>query len=119
MPQLFFQPFNFSAERWHSARPNAYEYLPFGAGVHACIGRRLATLELKLILVMLPQRFSVAVAPGARVDLGVKISLVPKRGLPITVRTRHSGRGRMPRYREARSSTSSFEHRTREAAFRA
>jgi cytochrome P450 len=85
MPDIFSDPLKFEPERWQSATPSQYEYLPFGTGAHSCIGQRLAMLELKTILVMVLQKFRVSLAPGAKVDLGVHISLVPKHGLPVVL----------------------------------
>lgn len=85
IPEIFPQPLRFSPERWQSATPNVFEYIPFGAGPHHCMGRYFALLEMKLILAMLLQRFRPSVVPGARIDLGMRISLIPKQGLPVVL----------------------------------
>jgi len=80
MPDIFASPLAFDPDRWTHANPGICEYLPFGAGAHACIGQQLAMMELKVILAMILQRFRPRLAPKTRIDLAVNISLVPKRG---------------------------------------
>jgi cytochrome P450 len=52
---LLFDPDRFLPERAASMTPGAY--LPFGAGVHICIGNSFALMEGRLILSALAQRF--------------------------------------------------------------
>ncbi|AGO82647.1 Cytochrome P450 [Pandoravirus dulcis] len=67
-------PTAFRPERWMGARtdddaagggegPDQYASLPFGAGRRSCPGRRLAVLEMKLILAALLDRFRFAPDP--------------------------------------------------------
>ena len=55
---LRFDPDRFSPERAGSLVPGAY--LPFGAGVHMCIGNTFALMEGRLILAAMAQRFRFA-----------------------------------------------------------
>ncbi|HEX6242165.1 MAG TPA: cytochrome P450, partial [Polyangiales bacterium] len=52
-----FDPDRFLPERIKQQTPGAY--LPFGAGVHMCIGNTFALMEGRLILAALAQRFRV------------------------------------------------------------
>jgi cytochrome P450 len=70
-----FDPARFLPER--AAHIPEGAYLPFSAGVHACIGSGFALLEARLILAAIAQRFSVralrpqAVRPKPLVTLGM------------------------------------------------
>ena len=72
-----FDPDRFAAQQT-AGRP-AHAYLPFGAGPHQCIGVHFATLEARIILVMLAQRYRLELLPHPPVE--------PKAG--ITLRLRH------------------------------
>ncbi len=85
MPDLYADPQKFRPERWEEIDPSPYEYLPFGAGPRMCIGAAFAMMEIKLVLAMLLQRYRLAVMPGTTVDYQVKITLSPKRGMPMVV----------------------------------
>jgi cytochrome P450 len=85
LPELYAEPNRFLPERWESLRPSQFEYLPFGAGSHFCLGMRFAMLELKLVLSSLIQRYRVEVRPRARVDRLFRMALVPRAALPLLV----------------------------------
>jgi cytochrome P450 len=72
-----FDPERFAAPQTAGRPPHAY--LPFGAGPHQCIGAHFATLEARIILVMLAQRYRLELMPHPPVE--------PKAG--ITLRLRH------------------------------
>jgi len=85
LPDLYPEPYRFKPGRWETIDPSPYEYLPFGAGARMCIGRTFALMEIKIVLAMLLQRFRVQVVPNAQIDHQIKITLSPKRGMPMTV----------------------------------
>lgn len=79
-PQVFSRPNDFVPERFQadaSARIPDGAYLPFGAGVHVCIGNTFALTEAKLILGAMAQHYSFralapqAVRPRALITLGM------------------------------------------------
>jgi cytochrome P450 len=82
---LYPEPDRFVPERWATIMPSPYEYLPFGAGSHACIGAPFAMMELKTILAILLQRYRLTLVPGAKIDCQIKITLSPKFGMPMLV----------------------------------
>lgn len=85
-PALFPEPNRFDPSRWSKIKPSVYEYNPFSAGPRMCIGAAFATMEIKIALAMLLQRFRVERTPGARVDRRVAITMAPKNGLPMRIR---------------------------------
>lgn len=89
LPELYERPNQFLPERWlKGAAPSPWAYLPFGAGPHACVGQSLASLEIRLTLAMLLQRFTLLPPEGARIDHQVQGTLSTKAGLPMRVLAR-------------------------------
>lgn len=86
IPELYEDPMHFRPERWSTgSHPSAFAYMPFGAGVHSCVGRHFALLEMKIILAVLLQRFRPALIPQGQVDREMRVSLVPSNGLPMVL----------------------------------
>ena len=86
--RVFAEPRAFRPRRWETIKPSVYEYNPFSAGPRMCIGASFATMEIKIVLATLLQRFRVATPDGARVDPRVAITMAPRRGLRMRVRSR-------------------------------
>lgn len=84
-PELYPEPRRFVPERWFRIKPDPYEYLPFGAGPRACIGKMFAMREIKVALAMILQRYRLSVPAQTRVDRRVQIMMSPKRGMPMTL----------------------------------
>jgi cytochrome P450 len=85
MPDLFPAPERFDPERWHTAAPTPYEYLPYGIGPRMCIGVTYASLVLRVVLPLVVQRFRLSAAPGARVDRRVTTILSPRHPVPMRI----------------------------------
>jgi cytochrome P450 len=85
---VFSEPHRFRPRRWESAKPTVYEYNPFSAGPRMCIGASFATMEIKIVLATMLQRFRFELPHGARVDPRVAITMAPRGGLRMTVRSR-------------------------------
>lgn len=79
------QPNKFLPERWLTATPGPYEYLPFSAGPRMCLGSAFAMIEMKLVLVLLLQRFRLDLAPGTRIDVIGPMLSAPKQGMPVLI----------------------------------
>jgi cytochrome P450 len=85
-PRTFPRPRAFAPRRWETAKPSVYEYNPFSAGPRMCIGASFATMEIKIVLATLLQRFRLELPDGERVDPRVAITMAPKGGLRMIPR---------------------------------
>ena len=72
-----FDPERFTPER--SAGRHRFAYFPFGAGPRKCIGDSFATIEMRLAMAMVAQRFRMELLPGPDVGLKAGLSLRPAR----------------------------------------
>lgn len=88
------QPDRFRPERWLTAAPGPYEYIPFSAGPRRCLGPTFAMAEMKLILALLLQRYGLALPAKVKVNLGGLMLSSPKGGLPVAVAARGHKAGR-------------------------
>jgi cytochrome P450 len=89
MPEIYPMPEQFKPDRWHVRDIPPYAYIPFGAGVHTCIGANFAHMNMKLTVAMILQRYRLCVAPGTRIDRYLpRFVLSPKDGMPMTVNHR-------------------------------
>lgn len=88
---IFPEPERFDPSRWAKIKPTVYEYNPFSAGPRMCIGAGFATMEIKIALAMLLQRFRVERVQSARVDRRVAITAAPKNGLRMKIRRADNG----------------------------
>ncbi|XP_029988168.1 cytochrome P450 27C1-like [Sphaeramia orbicularis] len=62
----FPDPFTFKPERWlrdNHDRPNPFGSIPFGFGVRGCVGRRIAELEMFMVLFRLIRLFEIKPDP--------------------------------------------------------
>ncbi|GHO46772.1 cytochrome P450 [Ktedonospora formicarum] len=83
LSELYEQPDRFLPQRWATLKRTAYEYLPFSAGQHRCIGSEFALLEEKITLAMLIQRYRLEGISNARIDLGLEMR--PKHGMTMRI----------------------------------
>lgn len=82
-PDVYAAPRSFRPERWlDGARRPPAEYLPFGGGVHRCIGSTMATTELAVLLARLLARGRYDIPPQ-RVRATSYAALRPSRGLRV------------------------------------
>ena len=83
IPELYEHPDRFNPRRWETLHPSPYEYLPFAAGPHMCIGWSFAMQELRVVLAMLLQRYRLALVPDQTVVPG--IAMRPAHGIQVRV----------------------------------
>jgi cytochrome P450 len=79
-PARFLSPSRVSIDR--------YIYMPFGAGPRACIRSVFALQEAMIVVAAIVREFELDVAPGHVVWPLHRITLRPRRGLPMIVRRR-------------------------------
>ena len=85
LPDIYPEPERFQPERWRDIDPTQYEYMPFSAGPRACIGAMFAIQVLKISLAVMLQKFRFKVVPGALIDRVVRITMVPRHGMPMSI----------------------------------
>jgi cytochrome P450 len=94
-PKVFPQPTRFSPSRWQSTKASPFEYFPFGAGGHACIGRSLGIRIIKAANAFLVRRYQFLLAFDQDIDWCIDIIFTPANDPIMTLlepRTTH-GRG--------------------------
>ena len=65
-----------------------YAYLPFGGGPRVCIGNSFASMEARLMLATMAQKYQLRLKPGQVVELDPLITLRPKNGMHMRVEAR-------------------------------
>ncbi|MBD2864121.1 cytochrome P450 [Paenibacillus oceani] len=83
LPELYKEPGRFKPQRWETIKPSAFEYLPFSAGLHMCIGWHFAMQELKIVLAVLLQRYRLSVVRNARIS--PNLMMRPVHGMPLRI----------------------------------
>ncbi|XP_075037148.1 sterol 26-hydroxylase, mitochondrial-like isoform X2 [Mixophyes fleayi] len=83
----FREPNKFIPQRWfreQKEKNNPYSSIPFGHGVRACVGRRLAELEMYMIISSVLKKYELRPEPPGREILAVnRVVLAP--GKPINL----------------------------------
>lgn len=74
---VFSAPDEFRPARWQRARPSPFEYFPFGAGGHSCVGRSLALHVIKAALAAILPRYELMLANDQEIDWQVHIIFMP------------------------------------------
>ncbi len=85
MPRLWPHADEYRPERWATAAPSPYEYLPFGSGPRMCLGASLAMQTLMTTLPAVLRRFRPAVVADSRIDAEV-VSTMLGPSAPVPVR---------------------------------
>jgi cytochrome P450 len=81
----FDEPAAFRPDRWKQPAPSAFQYLPFGAGGHACAGKALAVRMLKTALAYLLKRYDVVLAGDQEVDWRLHVQFIPTPDPSVTL----------------------------------
>lgn len=85
LEELYPEPNRFNPDRWLSANPSPYAYLPFGAGPRMCIGYTFSMALMKIALAMVLQRFRLELAPNSIIERKFAVTLSPKFGMPMRI----------------------------------
>jgi cytochrome P450 len=89
-PRHFSDPYHFDPDRWLPERAGNYPrgaFVPFGAGVHKCIGETFATAEITIALAVICARWRMRPRPDRPVRETVAGTTHPK-GLTMTAEPR-------------------------------
>lgn len=78
-PERYPSPLSFNPRRWEKIAPSPFEYFPFSAGPRMCIGTAFATMEIKVILSMILQRFRLQLLPKCSIDREVNMLMAPRK----------------------------------------
>ena len=76
--ETFPRPDEFLPSRWKTIRPSPFEYFPFGAGGHACVGRLLGTYIIKEALASLIPRYELVLAEDQEIDWRINTMFMPR-----------------------------------------
>jgi cytochrome P450 len=76
--ESFPRPDEFLPSRWETIRPSPFEYFPFGAGGHSCVGRTLATHMIKEALASLITHNELVLDGDQEVDWRIHIVFMPR-----------------------------------------
>ncbi|KAJ8247069.1 hypothetical protein GJAV_G00258410 [Gymnothorax javanicus] len=91
--KVFPEPDKFRPERWlrdGRQRPHPFGSLPFGFGVRGCVGRRIAELEMHLLLSRIISLFEIRPVSGTgKVKAVNRTVLVPDRRMNLHFLERH------------------------------
>jgi cytochrome P450 len=92
LPEYWSDPYRFDPERFgedrREDRSHRFAYMPFGGGVHKCIGMHFGTYEVKTLAHELVRRFEWSVPADYHVRWDPTALPLPKDGLPIDLRRR-------------------------------
>jgi cytochrome P450 len=83
--ERFPQPKRFLPSRWSTVKPSSFEYFPFGAGGHACVGRHLAVYLIKAALALMLPRHELVLAGNQEIDWRIHIMLMPRSDPLMTI----------------------------------
>ena len=87
MPEWWDAPDRFDPERFAPGRAeqerHTHSWIPFGGGVHMCIGRRFAEAQVRLVTHQMVRRYRWSVPAGYRMPVQQAPISKPLDGLPI------------------------------------
>lgn len=91
-PDVWDDPDRFDPERFapggEAEDKHPYAWIPFGGGVHKCIGLHMAGVQIRAVLHQVLRRFEWSLEPGHALRLDTSTLPVPRDGLPVRLRPR-------------------------------
>lgn len=92
LPEYWTDPYRFDPDRFGEDRredkSHRFAYMPFGGGVHKCIGMHFGTYEVKTLAHELVRRFEWSLPADYEVRWDPTALPLPKDGLPVDLRRR-------------------------------
>ena len=83
---VFARPKEFLPSRWRGFKPSPFEYFPFGAGGHSCVGRSPALHVIKTALAVMLRDHELLLAGDQEIDWQVHIIFMPASNPIVKVR---------------------------------
>ncbi|XP_071958333.1 cytochrome P450 27C1-like [Antedon mediterranea] len=93
--EVFENANEFQPERWLrenvDSKLNAFASLPFGFGTRMCIGKRLAEMEVRILLAKICQKFLIKRNSDEELVGNLRILLIPEKDVPLrfVIRNQH------------------------------
>jgi cytochrome P450 len=100
-PDLFPNPEEFNIDRWLADGSNGFDDLASGGvsqhrfpditftlGQHACLGKNLAILELRTMIALTVNQFTMTLKPGNRIETKIILTTKPKNGVWVNFKER-------------------------------
>lgn len=88
-PETYADPYEFRPERFLDRPPGTYTWIPFGGGVRRCLGAAFAELEMRIVLREVIGRCELSRVRSKPEGIARRnVTLSPKHGTPIRVRSR-------------------------------
>lgn len=93
MPEYWDDPERFDPDRFarNEHRRHPFQFIPFGAGAHTCIGLHFAEIQVKAVLHQLLRRYRLEVGPDYRMPYQIIPISKPRDGLPLTLHPLSAG----------------------------
>lgn len=87
MPEYWRAPERFDPERFarNEHRTHSFQFIPFGAGAHTCIGLHFAEIQVKAVLHALLRQYRLEVPDGYEMSYQIAPISKPRDGLPLTL----------------------------------
>ncbi|KAJ3222753.1 hypothetical protein HK099_001968 [Clydaea vesicula] len=81
----------FKPERWENGFiPVNGSYMPFSDGIMACIAQKLATVQMKVVLIEFFRKYDISLVPGQDLSLSVLNGRFgPEKGITISIKERN------------------------------
>ena len=93
-PRFYADPLRFDPDRFLGAKPDTYQWVPFGGGTRRCIGAAFAHMEMDVVLRTLLERYDLALSDER--DEGWRF-----RGVAFAPRARRPRGGQEPSHLQA------------------
>lgn len=88
-PRFWTNPKKFDPERWSDERKeyknHPYQYVPFGAGAHKCLGFRFAEMQSKIFMFNFLRNYRMSTKPGRKHDMVTLPIPLPRDRLPVVI----------------------------------
>lgn len=78
-PEIYPDPDRFSPERFLGKKIDMWEWIPFGAGAHRCLGMHFALYEMRVVLATLLQKLAIE-AVREKATVGLRSFVISPRG---------------------------------------